>query len=89
MLSDDPVINTGPYYEKLPKLLKSDLYDCLNIMPKPAIHHIHLTAACPLDFLVSKLCYYDYVYYNEKERMFKVSKKGCDLPGYIKTNELR
>ena len=21
--------------------------------------------------------------------MFKVSKKGCDLPGYIKTNELR
>ena len=67
LLHDDPTINTGSYYEKLPKLLESGLYDCLASMPKPAVHHIHLTAACPIDFLVQKITYYDFVYYNEKE----------------------
>ena len=67
LLQKDPTINTGNYYEKLPGLLASELYDCLNVMPKPAIHHIHLTAACPLDFLVKKLTYYDYVYFNQSE----------------------
>jgi len=89
MLQEDPTINTGNYYEKLPKLLKSDLFDCLNIMPKPAIHHIHLTAACPIEFLIKKLTYYDFVYYNDKDEKFIVNSKGCDKPGYIKTNELR
>jgi hypothetical protein len=52
-------------------------------MPKPAVHHIHLTAACSIKFLIEKLCMYDHVYYNEKEQNFKVSKKGVDLPGYV------
>jgi len=58
-------------------------------MPKPVIHHIHLTAACPVDFLVDKLLYYDYVYFNEKEQLFKVTRKGCKEPGFVKVNELR
>lgn len=66
-------MNTGDYYEKLPTLVKSDLFDCLNIMPKPAIHHIHLTAACPIEFIVKKLTYYDYVYYNDKDEKFIVN----------------
>lgn len=57
-------------------------------MPKPAVHHLHLTAAAPVDFLIN-LTYYDYVYYNEKEFLFKVSKKGITDPGYIKTTVLR
>lgn len=64
LLQNDPTINTGSYYEKLPALLKSDLYDCLTAMPKPAIHHIHLTAAAPIEFLIQKLTYHDFVYYN-------------------------
>lgn len=89
LLQKDPTMCTGGYYEKLPGLLGSDLYDCLDVMPKPAIHHIHLTAACPLDFLVKKLTYFDFVYYNKKEQKFLVNKNGCDKPGYIRTNHLR
>ena len=67
LLEEDDTIATGFYYEKLDKLLTSDLHDCLNVMPKPAVHHIHLTAACPISFLVEKICTYDHVYYNEKD----------------------
>jgi len=89
MLTEDPTCATGFYYDKLDALKSSKLYDCLNHMPKTAVHHIHLTAAAPISFLVEKLCYYDFVYFNQKDQMFKVSKKGCDLPGYVKVNELR
>lgn len=89
LLEEDDTIATGFYYEKLGKLLGSKLYDCLNVMPKPAVHHIHLTAAAPISFLVSKMCYFDHVYYSEKDELFKVSKKGCDLAGYVKVNTLR
>ena len=89
LLEEDDTIATGFYYEKLGKLLGSKLYDCLNVTPKPAVHHIHLTAAAPISFLVSKMCYFDHVYYSEKDELFKVSKKGCDLAGYVKVNTLR
>lgn len=89
LLLEDDTITTGSYYDKLPKLLGSEVYDCLNKMPKPVVHHIHLTAACPIEFLVEQLCYYDYVYYNQKEQLFKTNKNGCDLPGYVKVTDLR
>lgn len=83
MKQEDDCIITGSYYEKLPKLKSSKLYDILTQMPKTVVHHIHLTASCPIDFLVDKLCYYDFVYFNQKDMMFKVNKNGCDLPGYV------
>lgn len=86
MRDEDDCIVTGSFYEKLPKLLNSKLYDCLNVMPKTVVHHIHLTAAANIHFLVDKLCYYDYVYFNQKDMMFKVNKRGVDLPGYLKVN---
>jgi hypothetical protein len=89
MLDEDETIATGFYYDKLEKLKSSDLYDCLNTMPKTVVHHIHLTAAAPISFLVEKLCYYDFVYFSQKDQMFKVSKNGCDLPGYVQVNQLR
>lgn len=89
MLEEDDTIATGFYYDKLDKLLGSKLYECLKMMPKPAVHHIHLTASCSIQFLIDKLCMYDHVYYSEKEQNFKVSKKGCDLPGYVQVNTLR
>jgi hypothetical protein len=58
-------------------------------MPKPVIHHLHLTAAAPVDYLICKLTYYDYVYYNDKTKLFKVSKKGINEEGYLKVTELR
>ena len=64
LLENDPTIATGFYYDKLPQLLGSSLYECLNKMPKPGVHHIHLTASCPIQFLIDKICMYDHVYYN-------------------------
>jgi len=88
MLIEDPVIITNPYYEKLPKMLNSELFKCLMHMPKPAVHHTHITACADLDLLVS-LTYNDFVYFSEKEDMFHVSQKGCDKPGYLPVNVLR
>ena len=89
MVEADPTIFTGYYYDKLEALKSSKIFDCLNFMPKPAVHHIHLTAGADLHFMVEKLLYYDYVYYNQKENTFRVTKKGCTEEGFIKVNELR
>ena len=67
MFAKDDTIVTGFYYDKLKSLQNSPLYDCLNVMPKPVVQHIHLTAAANIDFLVHKLCYYDFVFYNQKD----------------------
>jgi hypothetical protein len=88
MLDEDPVLITAPYYEKLDKILKSPLYDCLKLMPKPAIHHTHDTATADVEFLIG-LTYNDFVFYSEKANLFYTNKKGCNLPGYIKVNTLR
>lgn len=66
----------------------SKIYEALNVMPKPVIHHLHLTAAAPIDYLI-KLTYYDYVYFNDKDYMFKVSKKGIKEDGFVQVTSLR
>ena len=40
-------------------------------MPKGGLHHLHTTAAPSADFYV-KLTYNDFVYFNEREKLFKV-----------------
>jgi len=52
LLEKDPTVMTGYYWEKMPVLMKTGIYDCLNIMPKPANLHIHLPAACPTWYMV-------------------------------------
>lgn len=88
LFEEDPSIVTGHYYEKHKKLQASKLFDALKMMPKPAVHHCHLTAAAPLDYLI-RLTYYDYVYYSDREQLFKVSKKGVNLDGFQKVTTLR
>lgn len=91
MNAEDDTLVTGAFYEKKTKLMSSDLYDAFDLMPKTVVHHIHLTASCPVGFLVDKLCYYDFVYYNQKEQLFKVNNSQAFVPppGYVKVNELR
>lgn len=84
MLEADPSLVTGLYYDKLEKLKASPLYEALVHMPKPAVHHCHVTAAAPVDFLI-QLTYRDYVYYNDRAQLFKVSKNGITEEGYQKT----
>ena len=88
MIEKDHSLLIGEFYDKLDSLLKSPLYDCLLMMPKPAVHHAHLTACASLDFLL-KLTYKDSVYYSQKANEFHVSAKGCTKEGFIKVNTLR
>ena len=65
------------------------LYKVLNKMPKGAIHHLHTTAANPIDAYL-KLTYDDRVYYNAREGLFKVyPKKQGIADGYLATTTLR
>lgn len=73
---------TGNFYDKCEIVKNSKIYEALNMMPKPAVHHFHLTAGATLDFLI-KLTYYDHVYYNDRTLLFKVSKKGIKEHGFI------
>lgn len=88
MLAEDPALVCKEYYESYKILKQSDLFDCFYRMPKPVVHHAHLTACASPEFLVS-LTYYDFVFYSEKENIFYVSRTGCDKPGYIEVSKLR
>ena len=85
---DNPSIVTGFYFDNYKKLKESKVYEALNAMPKPVVHHLHLTAAAPVDYLV-KLTYQDHVYFNDRDYLFKVSKNGINEDGFMKTTTLR
>jgi len=57
-------------------------------MPKPAVHHLHLRGAVPLSHLI-KATYRDFVYYNYKLNVLKVTRNKVDEEGFIKCNQLR
>ena len=57
-------------------------------MPKGGLHHLHTTAAPSVDFYL-KLTYNDFVYFNEREKLFKVAPKGLDEDGFVKCTEMR
>ena len=83
MLLQDPSLVTGLYYDKYKAIIASPLYEALVMLPKPAVHHLHITAAAPVEYLI-KLTYYDYVYYNDRVGLFKVTKRegGITEEGY-------
>ena len=53
------------------KVEESTLYTVLDKMPKGAVHHIHTSAAPPVDVYL-ELTRDPIVYYNEREKLFKV-----------------
>jgi hypothetical protein len=58
-------------------------------MPKGAIHHIHTTAANPIESYL-KLTYDDRVYYSKRENLFKVFPKHEGIvDGYISCVKMR
>ena len=88
MFNKDKSLMIGGHYRWLETLLNSPLYDCIYNMPKPVVHHAHLTACGNMEFLVN-LTYSDSVFFSEREMKFFVSQKGCNKDGYIKVNTLR
>jgi hypothetical protein len=66
-----------------------ELFKILNAMPKGAIHHIHTTAANPIDAYLD-ITYDERVYYSEREGLFKVYPKHEGVAdGYLKCTDLR
>ena len=63
------------FYENKPKVEASRYYSALDSMPKGALHHIHTTAAPPVDVYL-KLTYEPIVYFNERDGLFKVFTKN-------------
>lgn len=82
MLKENPTLIIGDHYENLYKLLNSPLYECFKVMPKPGVHHTHLTATADVHFLIY-LTYNDAVYYSEKENLFHCTRNGCKKEGYM------
>lgn len=77
------------FYDNFKTVEESKLFEVLNKMPKGAIHHIHTSAAPPVDVYLS-LTYDPIVYYNEREKIFKVFPVGClTEDGYVSCVEMR
>ena len=88
MIEQDHSLLIGEFKDKLPSMVNSPLFEVFKLMPKPAVHHAHLTACATLDYLVS-LTYKNCVYYSQKANEFHVSANGCDKEGFIKVSTLR
>ena len=63
MISQDHALCVGEYHDKLEPMINSPLYECFKLLPKPAIHHAHITASASIDYLI-ELTYKDFVYYS-------------------------
>jgi len=90
-IANDHTYNTTihNFFVHKEKLEKSTLYRALNVMPKGAHHHIHTTAANPINAYL-ELTYDDKVYYSKRDRLFKVFPKHENvLDGYIQCTKLR
>lgn len=88
ILEKEPGVINGKFPQMRDYLLTTKLYKVLDAMPKPAVHHVHLTAGCPTKFLI-ELTYNDFVYYNDRLMLFKVSKSGMQNEGFISVPTLR
>ena len=77
------------FWEHKETMENCSLFKALNSMPKGGIHHIHTTAANPIDAYL-ELTYDDAVYYQNKEKLFKVYPKHEGVAdGYIQCTKLR
>jgi hypothetical protein len=72
-----------------PLVEKSKLYEIINKMPKGSIHHLHTSAAPPVEVYL-KMTYDDMVYYNERDGIFRVFPIAEDAEeGYVQCNVMR
>lgn len=77
------------FFDNKVDIERSQLFEVLNKMPKGGLHHIHTSAANPVDAYV-KLTYDDRVYYNNRDRLFRVYPKHENVEdGYIQCTQLR
>ena len=88
MKTTDHAICVTDYHDRLQVFLDSPLFQCLKLLPKPAVHLAHLVASAPSAFLLD-LTYKSCVYFSKRENKFLVSHSGTVKDGYVKVNDLR
>jgi adenosine deaminase CECR1 len=77
------------FTENRAQVESSKLFAVLDKMPKGAIHHIHTSAAPPIEVYMS-LTYDPMVFYNEREKLFKIFPKATmKEDGYVSCVEMR
>lgn len=77
------------FFEQKEFMEGSGLFAALNTMPKGALHHTHTTANNPIDAYF-ELTKDDKVYFNTRDRLFKVYPKHKDIAnGYQQCNTIR
>ena len=65
---------------------QSEIYRAINLMPKGGIHHIHSTAAIPIEAFI-EITREDFVYYNDRDKLLKCYPKQVNIdPYYVKCN---
>jgi hypothetical protein len=70
------------FYDGKEIIENSELYKALYSMPKGALLHYHLTAAAPIDFLLS-LTKEDIVFYNREKNKININADGVPFEGYV------
>ena len=88
LMADGQMHFLDGYYDSKAVIAKSILFKKLHQMPKGGHLHLHLTAACRLDFLM-ELTKEDIVYYSHSKNKFKVFPLGEPEEGYIKASIVR
>ena len=77
------------FYESKPLMEGSELFSFLHAMPKGGVFHVHLTAACHVDFLLA-LSREDTVFYNAESKRFRVEPtRAATADGFRPCEELR
>lgn len=75
------------------------MYKIMDHMPKGGLHNLTSIAALPVEFYI-KLTYHESVYFNEREKLFKVApvsertlvnlyQNGIEEDGYVKCVDMR
>ena len=90
-IADNAVLNRTAhnFFEHKEVMESCRLFKALNKMPKGALHHLHTSAAIPIEAYV-EVTYDDRVYFSQRESLFRVYPKHENVAdGFLKCTELR
>jgi hypothetical protein len=77
------------FFEMVDEVKQSKLHQVMTKMPKGGHHHLHLTAACHIDFLM-ELMNEDIVHFSEKHGEFRVYFDGDEkVPGFVRVRDIK
>lgn len=83
-----PKVLEEDFFEAVPTMKGSALFQLLDQMPKGGLHHLHTGSTPSAEFYVS-LTYEESCFYDPLKKLFKVSFGPVADPGFRRCNDLR